>query len=176
MVEAVRGDRSLHEVSREFHVSPSTVHHWVHHARGQRLERVDWSDRSRVPRTTQRTDATIEDLVLEVRCQLQAPSDLGFHGAAICQALDARGIESPPSVRTINRIPRRRGPFDGQQRVRRPPPPLGWYLPEVAARRLELDSFDIVEGLVIKGGPQVEVLNGVSRTAVWSRRGPSRPV
>ena len=26
----------------------------------------------------------------------------------------------------------------------------------------ELDSFDIVEGLVIKDGPQVEVLNGVS--------------
>jgi transposase-like protein len=172
MVEAVRGGRSYHDVAREFHVSPSTVHHWVRHAYGQRLDRVDWSDRSRVPRTTQRADATIEDLVLGVRRQLQTTSDLGFHGAAtIRQALEAQGIESPPSVRTINRILRRRGALDARQRVRRPPPPPGWYLPQVAARRLELDSVDIVEGLVIKGGPQVEVLNAVSlhggRAASW---------
>jgi transposase-like protein len=82
MVEAVRNGRSHHEVARQFHVSPATVHHWVRHAHGQRLDRVDWSDRSRIPHTTQRTDATIEDLVLEVRRQLQATSDLGFHGAA----------------------------------------------------------------------------------------------
>jgi transposase-like protein len=164
MVEAVRSGRSHHDVAREFDVSPSTVHHWVHHAHGQRLDRVDWSERSRAPHTTQRTDATIEDLVLEVRRQLQTTCDLGFHGApAIRQALEARGIASPPSVRTINRILRRRGALDSHQRVRRPPPPLGWYLPQVAARRHELDSLDIIEGLVIKGGPQVEVLNGVSR-------------
>ena len=163
MVEAVRRGRSHHDVAREFHVSPSTVHHWVQHAHGQRLDRVDWSDRSRVPHTTQRTEAAIEDLVLEVRRQLQTTSDLGFHGAAIIrQALEARGIASLPAVRTINRILRRRGALDGQQRVRRPPPPPGWYLPQVAARRHELDSFDVVEGLVIKGGPQVEVLNAVS--------------
>ncbi|MBV8555014.1 MAG: hypothetical protein JO116_05585, partial [Planctomycetaceae bacterium] len=57
--------------------------------------------------------------------------------------------------------------------VRRPPPPRGWYLPEVAARHVELDSFDIVEGLVIKDGPQVEVLNSVSLhgglVASWPR-------
>ena len=35
-------------------------------------------------------------------------------------------------------------------------------MPEVAAAKAELDSIDIVEGLVIKDGPQVEVLNGVS--------------
>jgi hypothetical protein len=35
-------------------------------------------------------------------------------------------------------------------------------LPEVATAKVELDSIDIVEGLVIKGGPHVEVLNGVS--------------
>ena len=163
MVEAVRRGRSHHDVAREFHVSPSTVHHWVHHAHGQRLDRVDWSDRSRVPHTTQRTEAAIEDLVLEVRRQLQTTSDLGFHGAAIIrQALEARGIASLPAVRTVNRILRRRGALDGQQRVRRQPPPTGWYLPQVAARRHELDSVDVVEGLVIKGGPQVEVLNAVS--------------
>jgi hypothetical protein len=163
MVEAVRRGRSHHDVAREFHVSPSTVHHWAQHAHGQRLDRVDWSDRPRVPHTTQRTEAAIEDLVLEVRRQLQTTSDLGFHGAAIIrQALEDRGIASPPAVRTVNRILRRRGALDGQQRVRRPPPPPGWYLPQVAARRHELDSVDVVEGLVIKGGPQVEVLNAVS--------------
>ncbi len=44
----------------------------------------------------------------------------------------------------------------------RTPPPAGWYLPEVAAGRAELDSFDIVEGLALEGGLRVEVLNAVS--------------
>src|ERR687893_703280 len=96
-------------IAREFPVSPSTVRHRAQHARGRRLGRVDRSDRSRVPRTTQRTEAAIEDLVLEVRRQLQTTSDLGFHGAALIrQALEARGIASLPAVRTINRILRRR--------------------------------------------------------------------
>ena len=177
MVAAVRRGRSHHDVARKFRVSPSTVHHWVHHAHGQRLDRVDWSDRSCAPRATQRTEAAIEDLVLEVRRQLQMTSDLGFHGAAtIRQDLQARGIESPPSVRTINRILRRRGALDGRRRVRRPPPPPGWYLPSVVARRHELDTVDVVEGLVIKGGPQVEVLNAVSLHGglVASWPGPAR--
>jgi hypothetical protein len=42
------------------------------------------------------------------------------------------------------------------------PPPLGWYLPAVATREAELDSFDVVEGLVLEGGPQVEVLTGIT--------------
>jgi hypothetical protein len=73
-----------------------------------------------------------------------------------------QGIAPVPALRTINRILDRRGALDGRHRVRRPPPPRGWYLPDVAAGRAELDSFDIVEGLVLKDGPQVEVLNGVS--------------
>jgi hypothetical protein len=124
---------------------------------------VDWSDRPSIPRKTTRTDAAIADLVLTVRSELEKHSDLGFHGAeAIPESLKARKVESPPSVRTINRILERRGALDGQRRIRRPAPPPGWHLPEVASRRRELDSFDVVEGLVIKGGPQVEVLNGVS--------------
>jgi transposase len=174
MVEAVRCGRSPQQVAREFGVSPATVNRWVHHAQGQRLDRVDWSDRSPIPRTTQRTTATLEDVVLEVRGQLQAESDLGFVGAeAIREALRARGIEELPAERTIYRILRRRGVLDGRPRVRRPPPPRGWYLPEVARRRRELDSVDVVEGLVIKGGPQVEVLNAVSLhgglVASWPR-------
>jgi putative transposase len=174
MVEAVRGGRSQHEVAREFHVSPSTVHRWVHYAHGRRLDRVDWSDRSRAPHSTQRTTAAIEDLVLDVRRQLRNESDLGFYGAeAIRDALASRGIKPLPALRTINRILHRRGVLDGQRRVRRPPPPRGWYLPEVARRGGELDSFDIVEGLVIRAGPHVEVLNGVSLhgglVASWPR-------
>ncbi len=46
--------------------------------------------------------------------------------------------------------------------MRRPPPPPGWYLPEAAERRAELDSFDIIEGLALKDGPYLEVLKAVS--------------
>ena len=98
-----------------------------------------------------------------MRTELGQVSDLGFHGAeAIHEALKARKVEPLPSVRTINRILERRGALDGQRRIRRPAPPPGWHLPEVASKRRELDSFDVVEGLVIKDGPQVEVLNGIS--------------
>ena len=144
-------------------MSQATVHHWVHLARGQRLDRVNWHDRPSTPRTTTRTEVTIEDLVLTVRGELEKTSDLGFHGAeAIHGALKGRKIEPLPSVRTINRILGRRGALDGRKRHRRPAPPPGWHLPEVASGRRELDSFDVVEGLVIKGGPHVEVLNGIS--------------
>jgi hypothetical protein len=124
---------------------------------------VDWHDRPCTPRATTRTEATIEDLVLTVRQELGQCSDLGFHGAeAIHEALEARKVEPLPSVRTIHRILERRGALDGQRRIRRPAPPPGWHLPAVASKRRELDSFDVVEGLVIKDGPQIEVLNGIS--------------
>jgi hypothetical protein len=139
------------------------VHHWVQQAQGQRLDRVDWHDRSHAPRASHRTEAVIEELVLTVRAELEQLSDLGFHGAEVIhEALKGRKIEPLPAVRTINRILERRGVLDGQKRLRRPAPPPGWHLPEVASKRLELDSFDVVEGLVIKDGPQVEVLNGIS--------------
>src|SRR5262249_56293936 len=86
----------------------------------------------------------------------------GGGAAAIQRALRAGKIASLPAGRTITRILERGGVRDGEKPARRPPPPPGWYLPEVASKRQELDSFDVVEGLVIKGGPQIEVLNGVS--------------
>jgi hypothetical protein len=144
-------------------VSQSTVHRWVQQARGQRLDRVDWYDGPHSPRSPRRTEAAIEDLVLDVRRELEQVSDLGFHGAAtIHEVLRMRKVQPLPSVRTINRILGRRGALDGRRRIRRPAPRPGWYLPEVASGCRELDSFDVVEGLVIKGGPQVEVLNGIS--------------
>src|SRR5262245_55525299 len=162
MVAAVRRGQSLRAVARLIGVGDATVTLWLERARGQRLDRVDWSDRSSVPHATQRTDSAMEDLVLAVRKEL-AHGDLGAVGAqAIRQALLDRGGTTVPSIRTINRILARRGALDGRTRTRRPAPPRGWYLPVVAATRAELDSFDIVEGLVIKDGPEVEVLNGVS--------------
>jgi transposase-like protein len=162
MVAAVRRGQALRAVARQFGVGVATVAHWVERAQGQRLDRVDWSDRSRAPHQTRRTAPSLEDLVLQARSDL-AHSDLGAIGAeAIRQALADQGVPQVPSPRTIHRILARRGALDGRRRTRRPPPPKGWYLPDVATAQAELDSFDIVEGLVIKDGPSVEVLNGVS--------------
>jgi hypothetical protein len=162
MVAAARRGQSLRAVARAFAVGVATVAHWVERAKGQRLNRVDWSDRPRTPHKTRRTDTSLEDLVLKTRADL-AKGDLGALGAdAIRQGLVDQGVAKVPAVRTINRILGRRGALDGKKRTRRPPPPTGWYLPDVAAGRAELDSIDIVEGLVIKDGPQVEVLNGCS--------------
>lgn len=174
MVAAVRSGASLHQIALQFAVSPATVLRWVQRAKGQRLDRVDWADRPKTPHHTRRTDADLEALVLQVRQHLKQHSDLGFHGAeAIRDELARRGVQPLPAVRTINRILQRHGTFDGQRRRRRPPPPVGWYLPDLVARRVELDSFDVVEGLVLKGGPQVEILNGVSvhggLVASWPR-------
>ena len=101
--------------------------------------------------------------MLTLRVELKDRSDLGEFGArAIREALQTKGIAPPPSTRTIGRILERRGALDGRKRARRPPPPAGWYLPDLAAERAELDSSDIVEGLVIRGGTHVEVLNATS--------------
>ena len=168
IVEAVRRGLSQHEDARRIGVSQPTVRNWDERARGQRLDCVHWEDQPPIPRTTQRTPADIEGLILDVRQQLIAQSDLGHHGAeAIFEALLERGTEELPSIRTIGRALQRRGALDGKRRVRRPPPPPGWYLPHVAQRHAELDSIDIVEGLAIKDGPYLEVLNAVSLHGGW---------
>lgn len=164
MVTAVRRGRSLRSVARKFRVSLSTVQYWVGRAANQRLDRVDWDDAPRGGRRAARaTSQRIENLVLRTRRQLKVSSDLGEHGAAaIHRVLVERGLKRIPTVRTIGRILLRRGALDGRIRVRRPPPPKGWYLPRVAAHQAELDSFDFVEGLVIRGGIDVMVLNAIS--------------
>lgn len=163
MVVLVRRGMSMRAVARRFRVSLPTVQRWVKRAAGHRLDRVDWRGQSSRPHRTRRTDASLEDLVLQVRQELQAHSDLGEFGAvAIHRELTTRSFSSLPSVRTIGRILARRGVLDARRRQRRRPPPRGWYLPMVAAGDAELESFDVVEGLVIEGGPQVEVLTGIS--------------
>lgn len=174
MVAAVRAGASLRSVARRFRVSLLTVQRWVERAGDRPLDAVVWADRPDRPRRTRRTDPSIEGRVLTVRAELKASSDLGeFGAAAIHRELVTRELARVPAVRTIGRILERRGVLDGRHRVRRRPPPPGWYLPRVAGAQAELDSIDAVEGLVIKGGPQVEVLNAVSLhgglVASWPR-------
>jgi hypothetical protein len=139
-----------------------TVQWWLERAGDLRLDRVDWSNCPPVPRRTRRTPPAVEDLVLSVRQELRERSDLGEHGAAAIHHALRQHPHSVPAVRTIGRILLRRGALDGRQRVRSPAPPRGWHLPSVASGQAEVDCFDIVEGLVIQGGPAVEVLNVIS--------------
>ena len=163
MVEEVRRGLSLREAAGAFGRSHSTVLFWLRRAEGRRLDRVEWEDRSSAPQQPRRTPIEVEDLVLLLRRDLKERSDLGEFGAlAIQEELRRRHAPLVPSIRTIGRILERRGALDLGRRVRRPAPPIGWYLPEVAARRVELDSFDTVEGLVIRGGIHLEVLTGIS--------------
>ena len=164
MVQAVRRGVSMRQVADQFGVALATVQRWVARAGEQRLDRVDWTDRlCGLPTPVNRTQRALEDQVLTIRQELRDTSDLGeFRAAAIHREWVARGLPDPPSVRTIGLILERRGALDRRRRTRRPPPPPGWYLPPAADGRAELDSFDLVEGLVIRGGTHVEVLNGIS--------------
>lgn len=164
MVRRVRAKESPRSVAKRFGVSLSHVQRWVQRAAGVRLDRVDWSDRPPgcgVP--TNRAKPRTEKLVLTLRRELKDKSSLGEYGAAAIRAeMLERGHVPVPCTRTIGRILARRGAIDGRGRRRHPPPPRGWYLPRLAAGKAELDSFDIVDTLPIKGHGTVEVLNGIS--------------
>ena len=111
-----------------------------------------------------RTAASIEDQVLAVRRELAQSSDLGFHGAeAIHDALSARGLAGPAHGPDDQPHPPQVGvsSIDRSGSVAVPRPWVG-TCPRWRPNAEELDCFDVVEGLVIKDGPQVEVLNGVS--------------
>ena len=162
MVAAVQAGQSLRTVSRTFRVSLRTVQRWVARAASERLDRVDWTDGSPIPHRIHRTAPEIEHRVLTLRHVLRDTSPLGEYGAPAIHRDWPSTWGPPPAVRTIGRILDRCGALDGQRRVRRPAPPRGWYLPPVARVEAECDCFDIVEGLVIEGGPEVQVLTGVA--------------
>jgi hypothetical protein len=164
MVAAVRQGKSLRDVAQMFQVSASTVKLWVDKAQGKRLDRADFSDSSSAPhRIANRTNKDMENLILDIRHKLRHQSDLGEFGAvAIRRELLCRGKKNLPALRTIGYILQRSGVLDSRQRVRRKPPAKGWYLPDVAATRAELDEFDFVEGLFIRKLTEVEVFNTVS--------------
>jgi hypothetical protein len=164
MVEMVRSGVSQREVARRFRVSLNTVQRWVARAGADSLKEVDWSARPAGCRVSpRRTKLGVEHRILAVRKRLRTKSDLGECGAhAIHRELVTEGLKHVPSVTTIGRILSRRGALDGRRRVRRPAPPPGWYLSDVAHGRAELDSFDMIEDLVIQGGADVNVLTGIS--------------
>ena len=165
MVQAIRSGLSLRKTARRFDVSASTVAYWVERARGQRLDRVDFEDRMcGLRQAWNRTPRRLEQRILRLRRALREHSVLGEYGArSIQSALAATEREWPaPSLATINRVLARHGVMDRVRRMRRPPPPKGWYLPAVAKGRAELDCFDFIEDLKIARGPLVSVLTATS--------------
>ena len=166
MVAAARHGQAQRAVARRFGIGLGHLQYWLARTRGQRLDRVDWSNQSNAPRAHGRqTKTSVQRRVLALRRELRQ-SDLGFVGAQAIQ--DALRTECPhrrlPSLRTIGRILKRHGALDAVRRVRRSAPPAGWYLPEVAAGTAELDAFDVIEDLPLEGGPRLDVL---TTRALW---------
>lgn len=159
MVQAVRAGGSYRDVARRFRVGVATVALWVQRARGRPLVRVDWRDRPDRPhRLSGRTSPGLVRAILRLRRHLARHDALGEHGpSAIRRHLLASG-QLAPCARTIARWLARCGQ-SGRERWRRPAPPKGWYLPDLAAGRAEADSADVVEGLRLRRGGRVEVLN-----------------
>lgn len=162
MVRVVRAGRALRKVAKEFRCSVSTVSLWVNRTIDQRLDRGVFSNR-KSGRAWNRTTASLEQRIVTLRRSLREESVLGEYGAqAIQGALKAERARVKPSLATINRVLSRRGLQDAVRRIRRPAPPQGWYLPEVAAGRAEVDCFDFVEDLKIAEGPLVDLLTAKS--------------
>jgi transposase len=164
MVAACRAGGSLREVAKDFHETKSTVGRWVAFAKGKRLDRVDFHDKkSGTTKPKNKSSAKMEKRVLKLRKHLKEKSILGLHGAdAIRDEMLRRGDGDVPTSRTIGNILKRNGMLDRRKRIRRSAPPPGWYLPGLQQRKHELDSFDIVEGLYLHGGREVQFLNGIS--------------
>jgi hypothetical protein len=126
------------------------------------LDRFDFAD-GKPGRAWNRTPIGLEARIVQLRKSLQKSSILGEYGArAIQNELEAQIGRARPSEATINRVLARHGLQESTRRVRRPPPPRGWYLPEVATGSAELDCFDFIEDLKIADGPLVNVLTGKS--------------
>jgi len=163
MVRAVRAGKGMRAVAKQFGVSVGTVAFWMRRAADSRLDRVDFSDRAPgCPRGWNRTPAAIEQQVVALRRSLREDSVLGEYGARAIHAALKAERDAAPSMATINRVLSRHGLQDTARRVRRAPPPCGWYLPQVAAGRAEVDCFDFIEDLKIAEGPLVNVLTAKS--------------
>jgi hypothetical protein len=161
MVGAVRGGTSMRATARRFRVSVSTVSFWVERVHGVRLDRAHFEG-GKPGFAWNRTSAALERRILGLRSELRN-SLLGECGAPTIRAtLEARHAKQIPSVATINRVLARHGAQDAAHRVRRPPPPKGWYLPALVAGEAELDCFDLIEDLKIANGPLISVLTGTS--------------
>ncbi|MGP1684699.1 MAG: hypothetical protein ACTS8S_20445, partial [Giesbergeria sp.] len=153
----------MRAVAAQFGVSLGAVAYWVAQAQGKRLDRVRFSNRA-PGRAWNRTGTDVEQRILSLRCALRERSVLGEYGLdAIRLALQQDdSAQQVPARTTIYRVLGRHGILDGAHRQRRPAPPKGWYLPELAAGNVDLDSFDFIEDLKIANGPLVSVLTGTS--------------
>lgn len=182
MVAAVRGGASIRGVADRWGVSVGQVHYWVKHCKGQRLDRVDFSDRKRgARRAWNRSPPALERRVLTLRRDLQRDSVLGEYGAAAIQRSLQRTPERPlPALATIHRILVRWGAVDAHRRCRRPPPPRGWYLPAVANGAAEVDCFDVITDLKVRTGPWFSVLTATAlhggQVQAWPREQVGTPV
>ena len=161
IVSQVRAGIGLRVVARTNPVSLSTVQRWVKRAANLLPDQVEWGNRSHVAHRTNRTAPHIEERILHYRKSLKEHSPLGVFGAQAIRR-ELTGMTNIPSVRTIGRILERKGALDGARRIRRPAPPSGWYLPDVMRHKAELDSFDVIEDHVLKGGSMVQVMTGIS--------------
>jgi hypothetical protein len=139
----------------------STAAYWIKRTRGKRLDRVDFANRT-PGRAWNRCGVELERRIVSLRHTLREHSVLGEYGLdAIATALRDEAWPTP-SRATIYRVLERHGMFDAVHRERRPAPPKGWYLPDLANGHAELDSFDFIEDLKIADGPLVSVLTGTS--------------
>src|SRR5206468_861022 len=87
---------------------------------------------------------------------------LGEFGAKAIHTELRAAARQVPAVATINRILKRHGAQDASRRQRRPAPPAGWYLPTLASAYVELDSFDLIEDLALRGGQRFGVLTAMA--------------
>ena len=166
----------MHAVATQFRSSICTVSRWVERAAGHRLEQAEFADR-KPGRAWNRTVSALEQRIVELRRSLREESILGEYGARAIQAVLKSEMPHSPSEITINRVLARHGLQDRARRVRRPAPPRGWYLPEVAAGAAELDCFDFIEDLKIAEGPLLDALTAKSLHGrlpdAWMMRGRS---
>ena len=151
----------MRAVAAQFKTSVCTVSRWVNRAADERLDRAEFSDR-KPGHAWNRTRSLVEQRIVELRRSLREESILGEYGARAIQAALQAEMRKAPSEATVNRVLSRQGLQDGARRIRRPAPPPGWYLPQVAAGRAELDCFDFIEDLKIAEGPLVDALTAKS--------------
>lgn len=169
----VRAGAGQREVARRHGVSLATVQLWIERAGDLPLDAVDWRNRPRARHRSSRTGDAMEELVVETRRVLRVVSPLGEYGAGtIRRELECRDdLPGPlPAVRTIGRILARHGALEARRR-RHPAPPPGWYLPDLGARRVELDSFDVIMGTLLRGEIPLDVLTGISLHGGCARPG-----
>lgn len=110
VIKAMASGANLRQLCREYHVSPTTAYKWLDRYRsGESLKPVDrLTDRSRRPhRSPDKTDATVEALIVELRARHPA------WGARKLRArLAHQGHTGLPAVSTVNAILRRHGLLD----------------------------------------------------------------